>query len=182
MALGDYVVETPERRQASRVVREWGTGTEHSRIVTVPYGRTDTELGDAFAKGAVIPQRFWKDGATAPGTTAAVPRLIDATWMQEKPSARQEIRLRYLEMDVITAFSSDYAETRRVRSSQQYTVETSIYGIALTITSGGIPTIGDFLDGGSGLAAVCSRVDLDDRSYPGRVLVLSNWTQLRAYV
>lgn len=79
-------------------------------------------------------------------------------------------------------WTSDYAETRRIKEDRNLRVFYDVYGIARATTSAGIPARGDKLDGVDALlTARCDRVSLDDQKYPGLVVVHSVWVAMREY-
>ena len=79
-------------------------------------------------------------------------------------------------------WTSDYAETRRIKEDRNLRVFYDVYGIARATTSAGIPARGDKLDGVDALmTARCDRVSLDDQKYPGLIVVHSVWIAMREY-
>ena len=80
------------------------------------------------------------------------------------------------------AFSSDYAETRRVDTPTYHTRVVTTYGVAKANTSSGIPAEGDHLDGGTAnFDPICNRVEKDNQMWPGLIVVIATWEGRRAF-
>lgn len=178
MALGDYVYEDPKFRKCISVVREWGNGFQYVRVVTCPLGKVATEMADALAVGAVIPARLNDDTA---GNTTYGPKLQSIAHMSQKDAPLQQLQLTYLQVTT-GSVTNGYAESKRVPRRRNLRIFYDTWGVAATTTSGGIPTRTDKLDGVAGATnPTCQDVTLDDKSYPGFVVVRCAWPQVRSY-
>ena len=180
MALGDYVTEVPGgTRKRDDQTLEIGEVSWHTRIVTMPEGKVETEMADALALGAVIPQRWWLDGTASPGVSPGAPLLT--TRRRNTEAAKPTFVLRYLEIKGGTVTNS-YMETARHPTEKPFRTFYTIWGVAAAVGSMGIPARDDKLDGASGVTvARCLDVVKDTERYPGRVLVRSTWAAVRAY-
>ncbi len=179
MALGDYVTEFPERRKRDDQTLEIGEVSWHTRMVTMPEGKIETEMADALALGAVIPARWWLDGTADPGSSPGAALLAGRRRVTDE--AKPTCVLRYLEIKGGTV-TNGYMETARHPVSKSFRTFYTIWGAAAAVGSTGIPALDDLLDGGTGVTvARCIDVTKDTERYPGRILVRSTWVAVRAY-
>ena len=172
------VNEEQSRRYRQPVAASWGTGTWHYRVVNCPKAQVDRlmESGKALALGAIIPAA-WLDHA--PTEDAAAPRLQSIEVSQKKSGGGDEFKLGYLEVDAGDE-TDGYADCSDadVWLQQQYGVEKTSHGVALTVASAGIPTAGKTSAGVDPTAAtdyIAADVQVDEASQVGRVLITTRW-------
>jgi len=138
--------------------------------------------GGDLAPGAAMSSLWYPQGVTPPTATIATAKLQTAAVRLRKGISGVEVVCQFVAFDLSTSISNAYATmtTYRIVSSSQFEVLYEGWGIAAATTSAGIPAIGAVATG-SGITAVrLYGQALDDKSYPGRVIVRSMYRALVA--
>ncbi len=172
--------ERKKERSQRRVSTHMYTGTEYTRVFDCPKGQISTILGADLADGVVM-GLSWGGVST---TNAQDPRLQTVDRIQQPRGGQDQLRARFLQLDVTGTADGTYIEIDRTRRTSERTGRdvTRTIGVAKTSTDSGIPDAGDTLDAATaGLVTTprCEQMRIDPHWQHGRVLVVADWVALQ---
>lgn len=172
------VHEQDDERTSRPIMTRWGKGTAYVRVVHSPKKKYDDYIasGEIYYKGTIIPSKWL---AHTTGSGAAGARLQSVQRGEQRGGGGDRVVLTYVEFDAGTE-SNGYAEMSVARLPREGQARDSyvVHGVALLLTSSGIPAVEDVLDGSAYDAIsdqICFDVQIDETSQHGRVMVTSLW-------